>query len=145
MPNSRYALDHDACGVGFVTRLGAGPSREIVQRALTALHRLAHRGGVDADGRSGDGAGLLMAMPERFLRARARESGIRLPRRFGAGMLVMARVSPAAAINPTPIPIALRRNPWPTTSPKISDGPAPIAIRKPISAVLWRTNVARTP
>ncbi len=89
MPNSRYALDHDACGVGFVTRLGAGPSREIVQRALTALHRLAHRGGVDADGRSGDGAGLLMAMPERFLRARARESGIRLPRRFGAGMVFL--------------------------------------------------------
>ena len=96
MPHSRYAPDHDACGVGFVARLGAPPSREIVQRGLTALHRLAHRGGVDADGRSGDGAGLLMAMPEAFLRERAREAGIRLPKRFGVGMVFLQPAQEAA-------------------------------------------------
>ena len=62
MPNPVYSRDHDACGVGFVTHLGGGPSHEIVERALTALLRLAHRGGLDADGRSGDGAGLLMTV-----------------------------------------------------------------------------------
>ena len=87
MLRQRYAPDHDACGVGFVTRLGAGPSHEMVERALTALLRLAHRGGVDADGRSGDGAGLLMAIPERFMRAAARDAGVRLPEEFGLGMV----------------------------------------------------------
>ena len=89
MPNTQYSSDHDACGVGFVTQLGGAASQQIVERALTALHRLAHRGGVDADGRSGDGAGLLMALPGAFLRQRAREVGIRLPKRFGLGMMFL--------------------------------------------------------
>src|ERR1700746_3345953 len=87
MPKSPYSPDHDACGVGFVSQLGGKPSHELVDRALTALLRLAHRGGVDADGRSGDGAGLLMALPEAFVRRRAREAGVRLPRRFGLGVV----------------------------------------------------------
>jgi glutamate synthase (ferredoxin) len=89
MSHQRYSPDHDACGVGFVTRLGSAPSHEIVERALTALLRLAHRGGVDADGRSGDGAGLLMAIPEAFMRKRACEEGIRLPGEFGLGMVFL--------------------------------------------------------
>ncbi len=86
MAHQRYAPDHDACGVGFVTRLGAAPSHEMVERALTALLRLAHRGGVDADGRSGDGAGLLMAIPDRFMREAARAAHILLPEEYGLGM-----------------------------------------------------------
>ena len=89
MAQQRYAPDHDACGVGFVTQLGGAPSHEIVERALLALLRLAHRGGVDADGRSGDGAGLLMAMPDAFMRKRASEEGIRLPGEFGVGMVFL--------------------------------------------------------
>ena len=60
--------DHDACGTGFVTRLGGAPSYEIIQLSLTALERLTHRGGVDADGASGDGAGLLTSLPQKFFR-----------------------------------------------------------------------------
>jgi len=86
MAYQRYAPDHDACGVGFVTRLGAAPSHEMVERALTALLRLAHRGGVDADGRSGDGAGLLMAIPDRFMREAARAAHVLLPEEYGLGM-----------------------------------------------------------
>jgi len=77
--------DHDACGTGFVARLGAHPSHEIVAIALTALERLTHRGGVDADGASGDGAGLLTSLPHDFFRARAGEQGIELPETFGLG------------------------------------------------------------
>ena len=77
--------DHDACGTGFVARLGGPPSHEIVHHALTALARLTHRGGVDADGASGDGAGLLTSIPEMFFRSRAREQGIDLPEAFGLG------------------------------------------------------------
>jgi glutamate synthase domain-containing protein 2/glutamate synthase domain-containing protein 1/glutamate synthase domain-containing protein 3 len=77
--------DHDACGTGFIARLGAAPSYDIVQFALTALERLTHRGGVDADGASGDGAGLLASLPKPFFRARAAEQGIELPEIFGVG------------------------------------------------------------
>src|SRR5580692_2565238 len=77
--------DHDACGTGFVARLGGGASHEIVNIALTALERLTHRGGVDADGASGDGAGLLTSLPYEFFRARAQEQGIDLPEVFGLG------------------------------------------------------------
>src|SRR3989442_14078459 len=79
--------DHDACGTGFVTRLGAAPSHEIVELALQALERLSHRGGVDADGASGDGAGLLTSLPVDFLRARAAQLEIVLGEIFGVGML----------------------------------------------------------
>jgi len=71
-------LDHDACGVGFIARLSAGGSHEIVELALTALDRLTHRGGVDSDGLSGDGAGLLLPILEEFFRSRAQDANIRL-------------------------------------------------------------------
>src|SRR5450432_1507008 len=77
--------DHDACGTGFVAQLGSPPSHDIIQYALNALERLTHRGGVDADGASGDGAGLLTSIPEAFFRARAAEQGIELPECFGLG------------------------------------------------------------
>jgi glutamate synthase domain-containing protein 2/glutamate synthase domain-containing protein 1/glutamate synthase domain-containing protein 3 len=77
--------DHDACGTGFIARLGAAPSYDIIQFALTALERLTHRGGVDADGASGDGAGLLTSLPKPFFRARAAEQGIILTEIFAVG------------------------------------------------------------
>src|SRR5713226_5299469 len=77
--------DHDACGTGFIARLGGAPNHDIIKHALTALERLTHRGGVDADGASGDGAGLLASIPEAFFRARAQEQGIALPQVFGLG------------------------------------------------------------
>ncbi|HVO62240.1 MAG TPA: glutamate synthase large subunit [Terriglobales bacterium] len=93
MEDSRhsFAADHDACGVGFVAQLGGTPSREIVERGLTALARLSHRGGVDADGRSGDGAGLLTTIPYAFFRERLRETGTQLPEVFAVGMAFAPR------------------------------------------------------
>src|SRR5215467_6157365 len=78
--------DHDACGTGFVARLGGAPSYEIIQISLNALERLTHRGGVDADGASGDGAGLLTSLPQKFFRERAQELQIELPEIFGVGV-----------------------------------------------------------
>jgi len=89
-----YADDHDACGVGFLAQLGGRGSHELVERALEALARLAHRGGVDADGRSGDGAGLLTAIPRGFIRQCAREEGIHLPKWFGLGMAFITSDQP---------------------------------------------------
>lgn len=89
MSPSHLTTDHDACGVGLVAQIGGTASREIVDRALEALIRLVHRGGVDADGRSGDGAGLLTRIPEKLIRKRAHELGIKLPEVFGLGMVFL--------------------------------------------------------
>src|SRR5438270_3120238 len=94
MENHLIPMDHDACGVGFVTQLGGTASHEVVERALEALIRLSHRGGVDADGRSGDGAGLLLPIPEKFFRHAARQLAIDLPAVFGLGMVFL----PAARV-----------------------------------------------
>jgi glutamate synthase (ferredoxin) len=82
-------IDHDACGVGFIAQVGSAGSREVVERALTALARLSHRGGVDSDGSSGDGAGLLTPIPKEFIRKRLRDTNIDLPDVFGMGMVFM--------------------------------------------------------
>jgi len=89
MNPSHITTDHDACGVGLVAHMGGAASREIVERALEALIRLAHRGGVDADGRSGDGAGLLTGIPDKFVRKSALQAGIELPAVFGLGMVFL--------------------------------------------------------
>src|SRR5260370_35058039 len=81
--------DHDACGTGFIARLGGAPSYDIIQFALTALDRLTHRGGVDADGATGDGAGLLTSLPQAFFRALAQAQGIDLPALFAVGVVFL--------------------------------------------------------
>ena len=89
--------DHDACGTGFIARLGGPAGYDIVQHALTALERLTHRGGVDADGASGDGAGLLTSLPVEFFRARAKEQRIELSETFGLGFAFLAASAAADA------------------------------------------------
>ncbi|MGB6391747.1 MAG: glutamate synthase large subunit [Candidatus Acidiferrales bacterium] len=84
-------VDRDACGVGFIARIGGTPSRDVVERALGALARLSHRGGLDADGLSGDGAGLLIPIPKKFFRNEAASLGLELPESFGVGMIFIAR------------------------------------------------------
>ena len=55
--------ERDSCGVGLVVDIAGRPSREIVSRALAGLVNLTHRGGVGADSRTGDGAGVLTQIP----------------------------------------------------------------------------------
>ena len=70
------ANEHDACGVGFVAHIKGKKSHQIVRQGLTILERLAHRGAVGADPKAGDGAGLLMQIPDTFFRE---EAGFELP------------------------------------------------------------------
>ena len=65
----RADYEHDACGVAFVARLDAEPLHETVRRALEALANLEHRGAAGADSSTGDGAGILMQLPDAFFRA----------------------------------------------------------------------------
>jgi len=68
--------EHDACGVGFVADIKGRKSHSIVEQGLKILERLTHRGAVGADPLAGDGAGILIQMPDSFLRG---VSGLALP------------------------------------------------------------------
>jgi glutamate synthase domain-containing protein 2/glutamate synthase domain-containing protein 1/glutamate synthase domain-containing protein 3 len=69
--------ERDACGVGFVARLDPSPSHAVLQAALAALRNLAHRGAQAADGRTGDGAGVLTEIPHGLFGRVLREMGYR--------------------------------------------------------------------
>ena len=79
--------EHDACGVAFVATLTGEASHDILVKSLTALRNLEHRGAAGAEPNSGDGAGILMQIPDAFLRAVATEAGFELPpsRAYAAG------------------------------------------------------------
>src|SRR6202046_2081975 len=77
--------EHDACRVGMVARLDNEPTHEAVARALAALERLEHRGASGADPLTGDGAGILLQIPDELLRAVA---GFELPPSGSYGVLM---------------------------------------------------------
>ena len=84
--------EHDACGVALVAKLDNAPTREVVDMALEALDNLEHRGAEGADANTGDGAGILLQLPDAFLRGVA---GFELPElgRYGAGICFMPQDS----------------------------------------------------
>jgi glutamate synthase (ferredoxin) len=71
-------FEHDACGVGFVARLSGQPGHDIVAKAVEAVANLSHRGAVAADGKSGDGSGVLTQIPRRLFAHEAAKLGLRL-------------------------------------------------------------------
>src|SRR3954470_11018805 len=71
--------EHDACGVAFVATLTGEATHDIVAKAITALRNLEHRGATGAEPDSGDGAGILLGVPDAFLREVTAELGITLP------------------------------------------------------------------
>jgi len=83
--------EHDACGVGFVANVKGRKSHEIIRQGLRILENLTHRGAVGADPLAGDGAGILMQVPDEFLRAECATLGFRLPASgdYGVGMLFL--------------------------------------------------------
>ncbi len=87
-------FEHDACGVGFVAHLKGEKSHNTVARGLELLANLEHRGAVGAEKNSGDGAGILTQMPDRFMRRVAKEaSDIDLPPfgEYGVGVVFIPR------------------------------------------------------
>ncbi len=82
--------EHDACGVGFIARLDARPDHSLVDDAISALGRLAHRGGKGHDPAQADGAGLLMPIPRLFMQRVwgpicAEKDGDEMPGSYGLG------------------------------------------------------------
>ena len=68
------SFERDSCGFGLIANIDDHPSHWLVQTAISALARLTHRGAVAADGKTGDGCGLLIKFPEKFLRSVGEES-----------------------------------------------------------------------
>ncbi|MBR7784397.1 hypothetical protein, partial [Undibacterium luofuense] len=71
--------EHDACGVGFVAHIKGKKSHAIIDQGLLILKNLDHRGAVGADALMGDGAGILIQIPDAFYRAEMLKQGISLP------------------------------------------------------------------
>ncbi len=86
------STEHDACGFGFVVDIAGRPSHAIVRDALTVLVNLEHRGATGSEANTGDGAGILVSIPHRFLGAAAAEAGISLPEAgYGVAMVFLPR------------------------------------------------------
>ena len=97
--------EHDACGVAFVATLTGAASYDIVAKGLTALRNIDHRGAVGAEVNTGDGAGILLQTPDRFLREVAAAEGIELPAvgSYAAGMAFLPLDAAEAAESRAPI------------------------------------------
>src|SRR5215218_8930041 len=78
-------FEHDACGVALVARLDGAPSHETLERALKALANLEHRGAAGADASTGDGAGVLVQLPDAFFRDELRAE-LPAPGRYGVAV-----------------------------------------------------------
>ena len=84
-------LHRDSCGFGLIANLDDLPSHWVIDTAIEALARLTHRGAVAADGKTGDGCGLLIKFPEAFLRATGEELGFKLNKRFATGTVFLSQ------------------------------------------------------
>jgi len=92
----RPEFEKDNCGFGLIAQMDGRASHWLVATAIQALGRLTHRGAVAADGKTGDGCGLLLKMPADYMRGKAAQAGFSLPPVFAAG-LVFLNTEDAAA------------------------------------------------
>src|SRR5881296_3056662 len=85
--------EHDACGVGFVVDIKGRRSHTIVRQALRVLINLLHRGACGCEANTGDGAGVLLQVPDKFLRRECDRLGIPLPppKEYGCGLVFLPR------------------------------------------------------
>src|SRR5512140_3742285 len=87
--------EHDACGVGFVADMKARRSHDVIKQGLQILLNLEHRGACGCEDNTGDGAGILVQMPDRFLREECDRLRIRLPKAgdYGAGCVFLPSIA----------------------------------------------------
>ncbi|HEY7760157.1 MAG TPA: glutamate synthase large subunit [Burkholderiales bacterium] len=87
------AREHDACGVGFIAHIKGRKSHAVVEHGLQILRNLTHRGAVGADPLVGDGAGILLQLPDQFFREEMAKQGVALPPvgEYGVGMVFLPK------------------------------------------------------
>ncbi|MEA1916968.1 MAG: glutamate synthase large subunit [Campylobacterota bacterium] len=79
----------DNCGFGLIANIKNIASHENLERAITALERMMHRGAVAADGKTGDGSGLLLSLPDEFMRDEAKKNGVELPELYAIASIFL--------------------------------------------------------
>jgi glutamate synthase (NADPH/NADH) large chain len=90
------AFEKDSCGFGLIANIDDKPSHWLVKTSIDSLARLTHRGAIAADGKSGDGCGLLLKTPDTFFRAKAEELGVTAAETFAVGMVFLNQDSAKA-------------------------------------------------
>ncbi len=85
----RPQFEHDGCGFGLIAQMDGQPSHGLVRTAVQSLCNLTHRGAIASDGKSGDGCGIMLRIPDRFMRRCAVEQNISLKRKFAVGMIFL--------------------------------------------------------
>ncbi|WP_416246507.1 glutamate synthase large subunit [Enterococcus malodoratus] len=85
------SFEKDACGMGFIAQMEGNASHQLVKHALTMLERMNHRGGTGAEPETGDGAGILATIPDKFFQREAKAAGATLPDRgqYAVGMFFL--------------------------------------------------------
>ena len=105
----RPEFERDSCGFGLIARLDGQADHATVADAIGALERLTHRGAVAPDGKTGDGCGLLLALPTDFLRRVAAAQGIELGETFSVGQVFLSRDDERAAAQRRCLQVELKR------------------------------------
>ena len=100
------ANEHDACGVGFVAHVKGQKSHGIVEQGLLILKNIDHRGAVGADPLQGDGAGILIQIPDQLYREEMARQGVELPPvgEYGVGMVFLPREAASCGRKTMPTP-----------------------------------------
>ncbi|HET8711556.1 MAG TPA: hypothetical protein VFM32_09280, partial [Spongiibacteraceae bacterium] len=87
----RVEDERDNCGFGLIAHMKGQVSHRLVRKAIESLRRMTHRGAIGADGKTGDGCGLLFKKPDAFLRAVARASfSVELAPLYGVGQIFLS-------------------------------------------------------
>jgi len=99
LANTLYhpSFEHDSCGFGLIANIDGKASKWVIDQAFATLAKMSHRGGIGADGITGDGCGILLYRPFGWLRALAAEAGIALGERFASGHVFLDRNDAARA------------------------------------------------
>ncbi|MCF2860096.1 glutamate synthase large subunit [Pseudoalteromonas sp. SMS1] len=97
------ALEKDNCGFGLIAHAQGQASHKLIRTAITGLDRMQHRGGIAADGKTGDGCGLLLQKPDSFFRAIAAENDWHLGKNYAVGMVFLNSDPTLASIAKTVI------------------------------------------
>ena len=110
--------EHDACGVGFVVNVKGRRSHAVIEQGLQLLINLLHRGACGCEANTGDGAGILIQTPDRFLRKVTGPLGIQLPEegQYGAGLVFLPRDRAQRRAIESLIVTILEEETWLTTS-----------------------------
>jgi glutamate synthase (NADPH/NADH) large chain len=95
----RPEFERDNCGFGLIAQMDAKPSHWLVETAIESLGNLTHRGAIGADGKTGDGCGLLMKKPDGFFKAIAEELGFDLADNYAVGMVFLSQDAAQADAN----------------------------------------------